>query len=135
MKIDKSDFYYGAVIFNLLTDKQKREIELLDTTQSHQFVKHSKAGIISIIFMKYQFSSQVFSNIQSWNFTLTEKELNNLNHIRENHNYSDINIVLICGETELQKSHIGIISGQDAELFITERKAKISLLANRLTCK
>ena len=135
MKIDKSDFYYGAVILNLLTDKQKREIELLDTPQSHQFVKHSKDGITCIVFTKYQSSSQVISNTPSWNFTLTENELNNCNRIRSNHNYDRIDIVLICAETELQKSHLCIVSGQDAELFITERKAKVSLQEEGLTCQ
>lgn len=134
MNIDKADFYYGAVVLNILADKQKREIELLDIPYSHQFIKYSKNGITHLVFMKYKSSSQTASHHSVWHYSFSNKECEILHKITSEHHYDSADVILICGEFELQDSHICIIKEQDINLIITEQKAKVTLVEGNLSC-
>lgn len=127
-KVNVSDFYYGSVLSLLLNNHFKpalveggKDRQVYDiTTNSGQFR----------LFMKYRANKEPRVSTNSWLFTITESDKNEIiKYINEGHN---LVVALVCGVEGFIDSQIAFIKSDEIFDLIVERK-KNSLTISRKT--
>lgn len=110
MMVLKSDFYYGALLINLI--KENFAPAIIESGDERQVYELASDHGDYIIFAKYRGSKQG----NAWNFVFTSRDVARLKSLGEEEN--SVIVALVCGDKKLNDSEIAYVTYDELQRVI-----------------
>lgn len=124
-KLKEADFYYGAILSNLINDKVCPM--LIENGSGRRIYDCTTDNGEFRIIAKYRSSpiDTKTTDYSSWQFIFSSEELQEFNNCVESN--SRVSVILICGETELRKSEYAVLYTDDLKKLLSLEKESITI--------
>lgn len=124
-KIKVADFYYGAVLSMLFSNKITPA--LIESGIDRQIYDFTTNNMDFRLFIKYRTDKKIVKaqDYNSWYFNLTDKDIQEINRfINEG---EKLVLALVCGAEDLGESEITILNNNEMKEIIAQNKTSLTV--------